>query len=421
MFRMPAVLLTVSLGMVLIAPEAKAQAEACSPFSHAEWKTALDAVDTAIRDFDVPGAQRALVNAQKRIRCLDVPADPSYLAKFSRQMALIAFFSQDEFTAIRWGMLSKFADPDLEWPVDLPETHPFREMLDWADDPMLSGPEGAALATPKKGAVVMNGHRITTAQARAEVPNLVQVFDKNCALLVAFWQDGAAFPGPLLAPEGGKEAAEPKCWAEVAAVGDSSIGGGALFGEVEVAEVAEAPDEPVEEPIEEPVAVVEEPIVEEPVVEEPVIAVVEEPVVEEPVVAVVEEPVVEEPVVEEPVVEEPVVAVVEEPVVEEPVVEVPIVKDQNGIGTQDPKSNFPIVNVSVGAGLGVVAGVLYGVAAMTASGMGDADSTTALTSTRSRANWLVVGAGFTGAAAIGVGVTSFIAADGGGGGLGFRF
>ncbi|MBT3222159.1 MAG: hypothetical protein HN348_24050, partial [Proteobacteria bacterium] len=84
------------------------------------------------------------------------------------------------------------------WPPDVDEMHPLREMLDFADEPMLSGPPEQGLAPPKKGAVFWNGLLLTDAKVRAETPGLIQAFDKDGLLVKAYWQDGSMFQPDLL-------------------------------------------------------------------------------------------------------------------------------------------------------------------------------------------------------------------------------
>ena len=143
-----------------------------------------------------------------------------------------------------------------------------------------------------------------------------------------------------------------------------------------------------------------------------------EPVVTEPVVAdVVTEPVVAD-VVTEPVIAEPVVAdVVTEPVVTEPTRPDPVTlpKPPKAPST----SSVRVVPLAAGGGLGVVAGALYGLAAINAAKISDHSLTVEeLKSARGTANALTITSGVLGAAAIGVGVTAVV--DEHGWGLGWR-
>lgn len=182
---------------------ALAQEEVCSEFiSHDQWADSMDAADAALAAFEPQRADRILEELRKRLPCMDSIAKPTYLGRFGRLMALVAFYEQDEITAVKWGMLQRFAAPDQPWPEEMSEDHPFREMLEFADDPILAGPEDKGLVFPKRGAVFLNGEILEAPKARAEVPGLVQVTDRHGNIVRSFWQDGAAFPEDILGPPG---------------------------------------------------------------------------------------------------------------------------------------------------------------------------------------------------------------------------
>ncbi len=189
--------------MFQLSGTAFAQEDICAGiFTHDEWTRAMDAADEAFAAFKVDDAKKILVETRKSVPCLDRIVLPSYLGRYARQQALVAFYEQDEITAVRWGMLQRYAAPNMAWPADFSEDHPLREILDFADEPALSGPENAGLSFPKKGAVFMNGRLLTEPKARAEVPNLIQVADKSGLILSQFWQDGAAFSDETLGEVG---------------------------------------------------------------------------------------------------------------------------------------------------------------------------------------------------------------------------
>jgi hypothetical protein len=352
--------LSGSLLLTLPSTDAFAQDPACAttPVNHAAWRQAMDDIDATIHAFQLDVAREKLERTRTSLVCLTEIVRPSYLARFARQRALVAFYDQDEDSAVHWGLLSRLAKADLPWPADMPVEHPFRQMVEFADKPPVGGPEDATLLVEKKGSVFMNGAPLLAPRAEAEVPHLLQVTDKKGLVLSTFWQDGAAFPPALIGPAG--DPLEFPAW---------------FVPEAGAAAVVAVVTEPV---VTEPVAVVTGPAVTEPV------AVVTEPVVTEPV-AVVTEPVVPEPVLPDPVFSEP-----------------------------DPprETGGPnVIRLGIGGGLGVVAGTLYTIGAVMHGGAEDATADT-LPGLRTRVNLMALGASLSGAAALGVGVTAFVSADG---------
>ena len=172
---------------------------------------ALGRAEQAFGQADFPYAATALDEAYAEIPCLRTPVPRESLARFGRLQAQRYFYAQDEVQSQRWGVLSRQTVPDLPWSDDFPEDHPFRELIESADLPPVGGPE-SALAPPKKGGILLDGELIFEPRATAEVPHLLQVFDKSGLLVDALWQDGAAFPEAYLDPEGRMPAA-PR-WAE---------------------------------------------------------------------------------------------------------------------------------------------------------------------------------------------------------------
>jgi len=205
------VVLGLAIGMVP-APRAHAQTEVCSSvYTHDQFFRDMNEVDRLVADLDIQGAKRKLSDARTALRCIDEVVQPTYLARFGRQMALIFFFDQDEDATRRWGLLSRYSDASFPWPREYPADHPFREQVESSDDPILGGPAAASLAPPKKGGIFMNGHLLTRPEAPAEVPVFMQVADKKGVVIASFWQDGARFPDVVLAPAG-PEPLPPKWW-----------------------------------------------------------------------------------------------------------------------------------------------------------------------------------------------------------------
>jgi hypothetical protein len=159
----------------------------------------MDQADAAFGQSEMAKARVALDAARELLPCLAVPPDPKHLARYGQQRAILSFFDQDETNAVRWGLLHRFVDPSVEWPF--PEDHPLRSLLAEAVDPPVGKAEGMWVV-PKGASVFLNGTPVTVPEARAEVPQLVQVYDKQGVVVRSFWQDGAAFSSDLVGPEG---------------------------------------------------------------------------------------------------------------------------------------------------------------------------------------------------------------------------
>ncbi|MBW1878746.1 MAG: hypothetical protein JRJ84_10330 [Deltaproteobacteria bacterium] len=197
---------------VLQTPDAHAQTEVCSSvYTHDQLFGDMNQVDRFLGDLDIKGAKRKLSDTRRSLRCIDQIVQPSYLARFGRQMALIFFFDQDEDATRRWGLLARYSDASYPWASEHPSDHPYREQVETSDDPILGGPRSASLAPPTKGGIFMNGHLLTRPEAPAEVPMFMQVADKKGIVIASFWQDGARFPEVVLGPAG-PEPAPPKWW-----------------------------------------------------------------------------------------------------------------------------------------------------------------------------------------------------------------
>lgn len=179
-----------------LASAAQALEPMCAvPFTHDAWGTYMDQADAAFAQSDMSKAHVALDSARELLPCLTEPPKATFLARYGQQRATLAFFEQDETGAVRWGLLHRFVDPTLEWPF--PEDHPLRSLLAETDDPPMGHADGAWLV--EKGTTVfLNGTPVLTPDARAEVPQLVQLYDKKGVVIRSYWQDGAAFAADLV-------------------------------------------------------------------------------------------------------------------------------------------------------------------------------------------------------------------------------
>ena len=235
------------------------------PLTHDAWKAYMDKADAAFATSEMSKAHVALDSARELLPCLTEPPRPGHLARYAEQLATLAFFDQDETAAVRWGMVHRFVADDFPWPF--PEGHPLRDLIDETEDPPMGSVPGLWMV-PKNSSVFLNGFPITKPEARAEVPQLVQIFDKKGVVTRSYWQDGAAFAVDLVGPEG--IAITAPLW--FVQDKDYASAGGPPPAEPEVADV----DDPVVEP---PPVVVEPPpvVVEKPVVVEPPPVVVPKP------------------------------------------------------------------------------------------------------------------------------------------------
>lgn len=198
----------LGLAVVLAAAPAIASAQCTQPYSRAEMGAHLGDVDDALREADLNGAKRTMQQIGERLPCMREVADRGLLARFGRHMARTHFFEQDEENAIRWGLFSRYADPDLDW-EETPD-HPFRELVETAEDMPIGAVPNRALSQPRGGGVFVNGSLVLEPRARAEVPSLVQIFDGNALFSQAYWQDGSAFPEWML--KSGTGAVRPPKW-----------------------------------------------------------------------------------------------------------------------------------------------------------------------------------------------------------------
>ena len=384
---------------VLLAPSALSQEWDCSDvFTHVEWEGVMAEVDSAFLEFDIARAGEAARGVRHEIRCLDEIAIPSYLGRYARQMSLIAFFEQDEDTAIRWGLLQLYAAEELPWPPDLTTAHPARNVLSFVEQPPLSGPENKGLSFPKKGAVFMNGEILVRPLARAEVPNLVQVADKKGQITLQYWQDGGAFRDEVLSDDFTSVPTTPK-WFESE---DRSLwlAGPALFDANKVIARPKPQPKPLVEPLPPEGEATEGEATEGESAEGETSSPPPKP---EPKPAVAEASPKPEPAATEAT-PEPKPAVAETSPQPEPAI---------GETEPEPKTKSGNSGPRVGAliaagGLSVAAGTLYAVGGLSRGGLSSATTTTELAAARTRVNVLAASAGVAGLSAVGLGVTAFV-------------
>ena len=174
--------------------------DCAEPYTHARWKSDMDAADESLAAFNLEQAREQLTAVHRGVLCLDSVARPSYLARVERQLAIVFFYDQDEAAAIRWSAGSQFAFSGLAWPSDMSEEHPLRSLLAEADPPALGGPDDKGLLVPKKGYAFVDGGLAKTLKVPVETPVFVQVTDKDGLIGRQYWQDGAAWPADLLGP-----------------------------------------------------------------------------------------------------------------------------------------------------------------------------------------------------------------------------
>lgn len=203
-----------SLLFLLLAPAAYAQQEVCpGPYANQTLVADLDAVDGHISAFDTDSAREALSRIHRMLLCMEEPVDRDGLSRLGRQLSLTFFFDQDEDAMRRWGRMTKHVSPDLPWYGDMEASHPFRDAMTVLSTPELGGPD-QALAVPKKGAILWNGRPATGTKLPVEMPGLVQVMDKQGALIDTWWQDGSAWPERALLDAPPTVVAPPKGWAD---------------------------------------------------------------------------------------------------------------------------------------------------------------------------------------------------------------
>ena len=125
--------------------------------------------------------------------CVNAVVKSSDVARFAHDMAIVRFYQQDEDEAIRWAHAANAAYPQYPWPSVVGPTHPLRQMIADAVEPGFESPEGRTLSPPKGTAVFLNGRFLATAEARSDVPVLMQIFTAQ-GRQDGWWQDGGSFP-----------------------------------------------------------------------------------------------------------------------------------------------------------------------------------------------------------------------------------
>ena len=350
---------------VCLALPGLAQAQNCPAdgYGNAQLADATNTARDAMAQFDLPFSARTLNEAGALIPCYEEIVDPRVLADYARMRSLIAFYNQDEIGAIRWGFLAKNAYPALPWPDDMDEMHPYREMMEFSDEPPIGGPMDKGLAFPKGGAILMNGYLIEEPKAPAEVPVVLQLLDKKGVVFQTFWQDGAAFPEALLADPGGKYKV-PKWYAPWDFSTDSAVASEPAVADVDPTPAPEPTVDP--EPTPDP----------------------------------------------EPAVADPEPTPDPEPAVADADPEPAAVTNNNSTTTRTRKSKVKVANLAIGIGMGVAAGALYGIAYANNASFDDATYNGDKAAIRTATNLMVIGSGVLGAGAIGVGITGFISTEG---------
>ncbi|MFT6145836.1 MAG: hypothetical protein ACJAZO_003007 [Myxococcota bacterium] len=235
-----------------------AQAQTCTPYSHPEWLADMNTIDVAMGSLDLASASATLDTVRSRVRCLNAVVSPDHMARFSRQISLLFYFTQDTENANAWAMTSKTSESELPWPADLGESHPFRVQVEAVPMPEQTGPPGRYFVVPKKGAVFVNGRFQSLPVSYAETPALFQVTDKRGNLVNAWWQDGAAFPASVLTADGSALSA-PKWWDGPPPMNEALLASSLAFHTPERAELnREASTPPPAETVSDPI----EPVIE---------------------------------------------------------------------------------------------------------------------------------------------------------------
>ena len=189
-----------ALGTVGASPAAAQENNCSTIYTAAELDTSIEEAQRLLDNADISRAGSVLRKTRDVIPCLETLADRDRLGRFGRLMALVSFYEQDEVQATRWGRMFVITAPDMGW-GDLPEGHPLIQLIEDVGMPVIGGPTDKELLVPKKGALFMNGSIVFEPEGYAEVPYLVQVFNKNGWPVDSYWQDGSAFPDRLLSGE----------------------------------------------------------------------------------------------------------------------------------------------------------------------------------------------------------------------------
>ncbi len=165
----------------------------------------MASVETALSAMELQRARTEVDEAAEAARCLAVPIPPPLLERLAWARAELAAVQQDPELTWTWVRLVREARGSGDQAVVPPipdrvvETHPLRRILAEPRDAMpMSGPEGVALYTPKKGSIHADGRALDAPRLRASTPHLLQVFDKDGTPWLGSWQDGAVFPSAML-------------------------------------------------------------------------------------------------------------------------------------------------------------------------------------------------------------------------------
>ena len=168
----------------------------------------MNAVDASVEAFELDKARMILKDVHDTMPCIADQVHPNHLVRFARQMAMAAFFDQDEMEMAYWGQLARM-NHELPWPPLFPEEHPLRETFDYLEDPQVAGPADAAVSPPKGGAVFMDGSLLERPESTIDTPHFIQILDSNGYVTSSMWQDGSLFPEEVFA-SGGSPPAVPK-------------------------------------------------------------------------------------------------------------------------------------------------------------------------------------------------------------------
>jgi hypothetical protein len=199
--------------LLLVGTEAWAQQACIDPMSRIQLGAALGEVTDALEASELVEARAQLAEISERLPCLEEVVDRALFALFARSNAIVYFYGQDEEQASRWGQASRLAMPELAWDDRLfPPDNPIRTLIETTPLPAAEGVAGG-LAAPRGGGVFLNGQFAPRPEAWPDLPVLVQVFDRNQALVKGWWQDGPAFPADLLTARA-EDLPPPAWWTE---------------------------------------------------------------------------------------------------------------------------------------------------------------------------------------------------------------
>jgi hypothetical protein len=189
----------------LLLTPAFTQERACDAVPLDALESRMKTVEGALSSMELGAARADIDHAAEEARCLAVPIPPALLERYAWARAELAAVEQDPELTWTWvrlvhearGTGDETAIPAI--PDRVAATHPLRRVLEEPRDPMpMSGPEGVALYTPKKGTLYADGRPLERPLLRASTPHLLQVFDRDGAPWLGSWQDGAVFPSAML-------------------------------------------------------------------------------------------------------------------------------------------------------------------------------------------------------------------------------